>query len=118
MVVGTDLRYLAANEAYASLLSTSADALVGRYLFELFPGEVGAAGESQSDRVRRSILRAFETGRPDVLALVPYAIERETPAGRVVEERFWSATHTPLFTREGRVYGGAPAHHRCHRRRA
>ena len=105
MVVGTDLRYLAANEAYASLLSTSADALVGRYLFELFPGEVGAAGESQSDRVRRSILRAFETGRPDVLALVPYAIERETPAGRVVEERFWSATHTPLFTREGRVYG-------------
>ena len=103
MVVGPDLRYLAANEAYAAAVSTSADALIGRYLFEVFPGDAGADGPSQSDRVRHSIERAFATGRPDVLALVSYAIERETPQGRVVEERFWSATHTPLYGADGRV---------------
>ena len=48
MVVGPDLRYLAANEAYAAAVSASVDALVGRFLFEVFPGDAGADGPSQS----------------------------------------------------------------------
>ena len=50
------------------------------------------------------MLRVFETGRPDMLALVPYTIERETPDGRHVEERYWSATHTPVFDASGQVH--------------
>ena len=63
-----------------------------------------ATGHSESDAVRRSMLRVFETGRPDMLALVPYTIERETPEGRHVEERYWSATHTPVFDARGQVH--------------
>ncbi|KGQ18728.1 PAS domain S-box protein [Lysobacter dokdonensis DS-58] len=103
MVVDRDLRYLAVNDAYASIIGTMPEALVGRRVFDAFPGEVDASGQSQSDAVRRSILRVFDTGRADMLALVPYTIERETPTGRVVEERFWSATHTPLFDADGEV---------------
>jgi PAS domain S-box-containing protein len=103
MVVDRELRYLAVNEAYATLLSTTTQALVGRRVFDAFPGEVDDAGHSQSDAVRRSMLRVFETGRPDMLALVPYTIEREAPDGRHVEERYWSATHTPMFDDSGRV---------------
>ena len=83
MVVDRDLRYLAVNEAYASILSTTVEALIGRPVFEAFPGEVDGDGRAQSAAVQRSILRAFETGRPDMLALVPYTIERDTPTGRV-----------------------------------
>ncbi len=104
MVVDRELRYLAVNDAYAAILGTTPQALVGRCVFDAFPGEVNDQGDSQSDAVRRSMLRVFETGRPDMLALVPYAIERETPEGPLVEERFWSATHTPLFDADGRVH--------------
>ncbi|MGO4550672.1 PAS domain-containing protein [Lysobacter sp. 2RAF19] len=103
MVVDRELRYVAVNEAYATLLSTTTQALLGRRVFDAFPGEVDDAGHSESDAVRRSMLRVFETGRPDMLALVPYTIEREAPDGRHVEERYWSATHTPVFDDSGRV---------------
>ena len=104
MVVDRDLRYLAVNQAYAALLSTTTDALVGRRVFDAFPGDTDTDGHSESDAVRRSILRVFETGRPDMLALVPYTIEREAPDGRHVEERYWSATHTPVFDASGQVH--------------
>ena len=104
MVVDRDLRYLAVNRAYAAILSSTTDALVGRRVFDAFPGDVDDAGQSESDAVRRSILRVFQTGRPDMLAIVPYTIERDTPDGRHVEERYWSATHTPLFDGQGRVH--------------
>ena len=57
MVVDRDLRYLAVNEAYATILSTTADALVGRRVFDAFPGDVDDAGHPEADAVRRSILR-------------------------------------------------------------
>lgn len=105
MIVGTDLRFLAANQAYASAVSMTVDALVGRYLFDVFPGDVDAHGRPQADPVRMSIERVIASGQPDALALVPFAIERDTPQGRVFEERYWSATHTPLFDDDGRLYG-------------
>ena len=103
MVVDRDLRYLAVNQAYASVLSTTVDALLHKRVFDAFPGDVDAAGHAQSDPVLRSIMRVFETGQPDMLALVPYTIDRETPQGRHVEERYWSATHTPLLDAAGKV---------------
>jgi len=105
MIVGPDLRFLAANQAYANAVSLTVDALVGHYLFDVFPGDVDSAGRQQADPVRMSIERVIATGKPDALALVPFAIERDTPQGRVFEERYWSATHTPLFDDAGRLYG-------------
>jgi len=105
MIVGTDLRYLAANQAYASAVSATVESLIGRHVFDAFPGGVDTQGRSETDPVRLSIERVIATGKPDALAIVPFAIERETPQGRVFEERFWSATHTPLFGDDGRLYG-------------
>jgi PAS domain S-box-containing protein len=96
MVVGPDLHYLAVNQAYAQVLETTVDALVGRSLFEVYPGNVGTDGRAESDPVRTSIERVFATGQPDMLALIPYTIDGA--------ERFWSATHTPLFDASGHVH--------------
>ena len=104
MVVDRDLRYVALNQAYATLLGTTAEALLGHRVFDAFPGDTDATGHAESDSVRRSIERTFTTGRPDMLALIPYTIARETPDGIVEEERFWSATHTPLFDACGAVH--------------
>src|SRR5690242_18303523 len=103
MVVDRDLRYIDVNESYATLLGTTRQALIGRGVFEAFPGETDPAGNPESDAVRRSILRVFATGRPDMLALIPYTIERVAHDGRHVEVRYWSATHTPVLDADGVV---------------
>jgi PAS domain-containing protein len=56
------------------------------------------------EHTKESILRAVETKRPDALALVKYDIAVAHPGGgQVFEERYWSATHTPILDESGRV---------------
>jgi PAS domain S-box-containing protein len=104
MVLDREFRYLEANHAYASLIGMAREALLGRCLFELFPGTRNEDGSSQADILRASFERAFATGERDVLALIPYAIANGTADGPVVSMRYWSATHTPLRDAQGEVY--------------
>ncbi|MFZ5655470.1 MAG: PAS domain-containing protein [Pseudomonadota bacterium] len=103
MVLDRDLRYVEANHAYELLTGHARQALIGRGLFELFPGTVNEDGTSQAAILRASIERTFATGERDVLALIPYAIESRTPSGPVVDMRYWSATHTPIRDAQGNV---------------
>ena len=103
MVLDRELRYLEANRAYALLTGTTREQLLGRGLFELFPGKVNLDGSNQADVLRDSLERALATGERDTLALIPYAIEAQTPDGPVVDLRYWSATHTPLRDADGNV---------------
>ncbi|MGY4515215.1 PAS domain-containing protein [Lysobacter sp. HA18] len=103
MVLDRDLRYLDANHAYELLTGLSREHLVGRGVFEMFPGTVNDDGTSQSTILRRSFERTFETGERDTLALIPYAISTETPDGVEVDVRYWSATHTPILDEDGHV---------------
>jgi PAS domain S-box-containing protein len=104
MVLDREFRYLEANGAYESLTGLGRDALLGRCLFDLFPGTENEDGTSQAEVLRASLQRAFDTGERDMLALIPYAIATETADGPVVAVRYWSATHTPLRDAQGRVY--------------
>ena len=104
MVVDRDLRYLDANHAYELVTGLTRDQLLGRGLFELFPGTRNPDGSNQADVLRASLERAFASGERDTLALIPYAIEAQTPDGPVVDMRYWSATHTPLRDDDGHVF--------------
>lgn len=103
MVLDREFRFIQVNQAYELLTGLSREQLLGRDLFELFPGTRNDDGTSQADVLRQSIDRAFATGERDVLALIPYAIESETADGRVVDMRYWSATHTPIHDENGDV---------------
>lgn len=103
MVLDRDLRYLEANQAYVLLTGVPREDLLGRGIFELFPGTLNPDGTNQADILRQSLLRVFATGQRDTLALIPYAIETQTPGGPAVDIRYWSATHTPLHDAAGAV---------------
>ena len=103
MVLDRELRYLEANRAYVLLTGIPREQLLGRSLFELFPGTANPDGSDQSDVLRASLQRVLATGERDTLALIPYAIEAQTPDGPVVDLRYWSATHTPVHDDDGRV---------------
>jgi PAS domain S-box-containing protein len=86
------------NAAYlAATLRTRAD-LLGRNLFEAFPSDPGSASHRQ---LRTSLERVLHERVADHLPLIHYDIA--LPDGRGFEERYWSATHTPLPGPDGAV---------------
>ncbi|BDU17489.1 PAS domain-containing sensor histidine kinase [Lysobacter auxotrophicus] len=103
MVLDRQMRFVEVNQAYELLTGLPRARLLGRALFEVFPGATNDDGSPQADVLRTSLERAFSTGERDVLALIPYTIESETPNGPVLDVRYWSATHTPLRNDDGDV---------------
>jgi len=91
------LRIVAANAAYLRITGRSSAELLGRVLFEAFP----SAPDSPNGRqLRQSFARVLDTGEPDHLATIHYPIPR--PDG-TLDDRYWSATHTPLKGGDGVV---------------
>ena len=86
------------NEAYLQVTMRRREDLVGRKLFDAFPSEPGS---ESGQMLRRSLERTIQTGEVDVLPLIPYPIA--LPDGTIAD-RYWSATHTPLRSADGRVY--------------
>lgn len=83
---------VAMNEAYLRVTMRKREELVGRNIFEAFPSDPNSASYRQ---LRTSLERVAQEGKPDHLPLIHYDIS--LPDGRGSEERYWSATHTPLF---------------------
>ena len=86
------------NDAYLRATMRSRAEIIGRNLFEVFPSEPGSISGRQ---LRMSLQRVLQEGRPDHLPLIHYAIP--DPSGDGLEDRYWSATHTPLFGPMGEV---------------
>lgn len=89
---------VAMNEAYLQVTMRRRDDLLGRNMFDAFPSEAGSESEQM---LRLSLEQAFRTGEVDVLPLIPYPIAR--PDGTLAD-RYWSATHTPIRTADGRLH--------------
>ncbi len=103
MVVDRDLRYVAANDAYCEITASRREELLGRHVFDLFPHDPADANNVPARLLRESFARVLREKKPDSLALLPYRVPRLTETGSVEEDRFWSATHTPLLDAQGEV---------------
>jgi len=99
-----DLVIADANEAYLRATISRREEILGRYIFDAFPNSPTETGAEAVRLVRESMLRTIQTKRFDVLALVKYDIANIGADGtQVFEERYWSATHTPILDEDGRV---------------
>ena len=97
MVLDRQLRFVEANQAYQRVTERRREELIGQVIFDLFPNP-GEGGR----RLKESFERVLETGQPDTLALIPYAIPLPRSRGGGFEMRYWSAVHTPLLGSDGR----------------
>lgn len=85
------------NDAYLRVTMRTRDQLVGRNVFEAFPSD---PDQPNGRMVRASLNHVLAHGTVHQLSLIPYAIAR--PDGGL-DERYWSASHTPMFDENGEV---------------
>jgi PAS domain S-box-containing protein len=103
MLLDRDLRYVTANPAYLRITASRLEDLVGRRLFDVFPHDPDDPANENAIQLRSSLTRALVTGRPDVLAYIPYRVPMYREGVAVTEERIWSATHVPIRDAEGEI---------------
>jgi PAS domain S-box-containing protein len=95
MLLDRELRYVTANRAYLELTGSRLEDLVGRHIIERFPHDESNPNNQNARLLRASFEKVLETGERDVLAFIRYRVPR-APGGPL-EDRYWSATHIPLF---------------------
>jgi PAS domain S-box-containing protein len=103
MLLDTELRFVAANRAYLELTASRSEDLLGHALFDVFPHDCADPENANAKLLRASFERVLSSGQPDLIPLIAYRVPKPTTEGVVLAERFFSATHTPLFDATGRV---------------
>ena len=99
-----DLRFAGMNTAYLEVVGARREDLLGRPLFEMFDSGPTDSGRENARQLRASFERVLQEDRRDHLALIRYAIPVTGPDGATtLQERFWSATHTPIHDGDGRI---------------
>ena len=99
-----DLRIAGLNQAYLDVTNSTREAIVGKPLFAAFDSGPGEEAPENVRQVRASLERARDERRRDHLALVKFSIPRvDEDGGERFEDRYWSATHTPILSEEGEV---------------
>lgn len=98
VLLDSSLCIVAMNDAYLRATSRRREDIVGRNIFDAFPSEPTSDGHRM---LRASLERVLETGEPDHLPLIRYDLALPSRLG--FEERYWSATHTPVPNRSGEL---------------
>lgn len=104
MLLTPDLRYAGMNAAYVAAVGMPREQMIGRPIFDIFTGGDGAEGAENVRQLKASFEKVLTTGERDHLALIRFAMPVVDASGvTTYEERFWSASHTPLHDAEGRI---------------
>jgi PAS domain S-box-containing protein len=103
LLLSPELVIIDANQAYLRATGRSLDELLGRRIDEAFPPDPLQPANTAIAELLASFQRVLGRKTLDTLPLIRYAIELEGAGGMRFEERFWSATHTPLLDQAGEV---------------
>jgi PAS domain S-box-containing protein len=97
VLLDSDITMVAANRAYLRVTMRQSADILGRRLFDAFPSDPDSPSGKQ---LRQSFARVLQTGEADHIATIHYPIARDDGS---LEDRYWSATHTPLHRPDGGV---------------
>ena len=98
VLLDLSLTIVGMNDAYLHVTMRKRKDLLGRNMFEAFPSDPDSSSHRQ---LRGSLEKVVREKTADYLSLIEYAIP--LPNGQGFEERYWSATHTPLFNHNGEM---------------
>jgi two-component sensor histidine kinase len=91
---------VAVNDAHATAFRTRPELLTGLGLFEVFADPPTPEAAPFLETVRASFQRVLASRGPDEMPVQRYGVDSGSGGS---EERFWTATHTPLFSPDGEI---------------
>lgn len=101
MVLDAGLRYVAANPAYLAATGSRLEGILGKSVPEIFPHDPLDPNNANLRLLMTSFERVLATREADIIALIHYRVPSQT--GGPAEDRFWSASHTPILGEDGAV---------------
>jgi PAS domain-containing protein len=90
------------NDGFLEVAGRELEHVVGRNLFEAFPGNPDDPGSSGLDTLRVSLETVVATGEPDIMEPIRYDVEDPGRPGEF-EERYWAIVNVPLRREDGKV---------------
>jgi len=90
------------NDGFREAAGRDLEQILGRNLFDAFPGNPNDPGGSGSAMLRGSLAAVVATGERDVMRPIRYDVEDPGRSGEF-EERYWVIVNTPLPGEDGRV---------------
>ena len=103
LVLEPDLRIAAVSDAYLAATMTERAAIVGKFIFEVFPDNPADPDATGVRNLRASLDTVLRTGKPHTMAVQKYDIRRPAEEGGGFEERYWSPCNSPLLEDGGRL---------------
>ncbi len=107
LVLDTDAPHftiVAVSEALLAATMTERRAIVGRGLFDVFPGNPDdPSATGTRNNLRASLDRVLAGRGAEAMAVQKYDIRRPQSEGGGFEERFWSPVSSPVLGPDGRV---------------
>ncbi len=103
LVLKPDLTIVAASEAYLKATMTRRGSLIGRGLFEAFPGNPQDPQDDGARNLRASLEKVLRDRIPDSMAVQKYDIRRPESEGGGFEERWWSPINSPVVGPDRRL---------------
>lgn len=103
LLLDRDLTILDANEAYLKLTARALEDIVGLRIHDAFTADPCAPETTHVAELLESFARVLRTGNVDTLPIIRYSIAVSSENGAAYEDRYWSATHTPILDERGDV---------------
>lgn len=94
---------VAATDGYLRATLTTREAVLGRGLFEVFPGNPDDAVPGVVAALRASLERVVASHTPDTMPVQRRDIRRPAEDGGGFDARWWSAVNAPVLDAEGRL---------------
>ncbi|MEG3164714.1 EAL domain-containing protein [Sphingomonas sp. PB2P19] len=99
LMLDCDLTILACNAAYERVAHVDRATMVGRPVFDVFPG----SDVQQANRLRESYDRVLKSRKPDDIAHLQFATALPESPG--LHERYWTISNSPIIQTDGTLCG-------------
>jgi signal transduction histidine kinase len=103
LVLNPGLLIVAVSSSYLRATMTSRTAILGKWLFDVFPDNPNDPKATGVANLRASLERVLLNRQTDTMAVQKYDIRRPEAEGGAFEERYWSPINTPVFNAAGEL---------------
>ena len=103
LLLDRDMVIQDANAAFLKLTARSLDDIVGCKIHEAFAADPQAPEATHVEELLESLARVLHTKAVNTLPVIRYPIAVNNGDAVAYQDRYWSATHTPLLDEQGEI---------------